>query len=166
MATHDKPDRGRRPGRLPAVVPAGVRWNWVVAAVCLGLIAWFRASDGGRLAATVFATLAVAAGLLALSPRPTGRRTSPQGAAAGPERPTRTDVERTLEAYGSRTRSWLIITIVGWGVAVTGIFIFPPLALVAAAASAFGTLRYRRYKKDCGTLSRALDRDNPRRPPP
>lgn len=166
MATRDRPNGDRRPERLRIIPHAGVRWNWVVAAVCLGLIAWFRASDGSRLAATIFATLAVAAGLLALSPRPTRRRTSPRATAAGPERPTRTEVERTLEAYGSRTRSWLVITIVGWAVAVAGIFVFPPLALVAAAASAYGILRYRRYKTDCETLYRALDREKSRRPPP
>ncbi len=135
------------------------RWNWIIAAACLVLLAWFRTVDGHLVPAVLLGVAAAGAALVAVTTSPpTGRRdaaTHTHGKEARPH-PSPSQVERTLTWYRARSRVWLVTVILGWAAAILGVVIFPPLAVVAAAAAAYAVVRYRRVRAYARTLALVL----------
>lgn len=133
-----------------------IRWNWVIASTCLGLLAWFRADDGRLVGAILVAAAAIGAACMALTSR---RLTQPQTTTHRQETTPYPDpdrVERTLHWYRTRRGVWLTIAAAGWVAAILGVFLFPPLSLVAAAVAACAVVRYRRVHAHTRTLAAIL----------
>lgn len=134
-----------------------IRWNWVVAATCLGLLAWFRASDGRLAPAALLAAAATGAAVLAVrSHRPGVRepvetRTRKEG-----QRPDAGQIERTLTWHRAHSRAWLATVLFCWATAMLGVVVFAPLALVGAAAAVYALARYRRARTYVRTLTAVL----------
>ena len=65
-------------------------------------------------------------------------------------------MRRALKVYESRTRGWLVISVVGWITTVGVILLTPPLAILTAALSLFSAYRFRRCRRSVRILRRAL----------
>jgi len=139
------------------------QWRYALVGACFAALAAFRLNEGSVLWAAVFGLVALAnaylsaryvlpPGLGGVRPQEAGR---PDPASALSE-PTTEEMRRALEAYESRARGWLVISIAGWITTAGVILLSPPLALVAAALSLFSTYRFRRCRRSVGILSRAL----------
>ncbi|MDP8978370.1 MAG: hypothetical protein M3N17_07310 [Actinomycetota bacterium] len=130
-----------------------MRYNYLVAAACFGLLASFRSADGDSGWAALFAVLAVGNLVLAFRGRPEG---PPPGRPADRPSPTRAELHRSLQAQESSRRSWLVIALCGWALAVVGLFLFVPMGLVVAGLAVYSSLRHRRASRSVAALRRAL----------
>jgi hypothetical protein len=146
--------------------PGGFQWGYALAGLCFAALAAFRLNDGSALWAAVFGLAALINAYLSvrfvLPPSLGGGKPQEAGpgcpASASPE-PTPEEMRRALNVYESRTRGWLVITVVGWIITASLILLTPPLALVAAALSLLSTYRYRRCRRSVMILRRALAPD-------
>lgn len=144
------------------ISPQTINWRYALLAVGFAAIAAYRLREGDGVWATVFAFAVLANLCLALGLVPgVGRPREAGGEAAEEaERPARTEAERmrgTLAVYASRMRSWALISVGGWAIAVVGALTFPPLGLAASALSLLVTLRYLRFRRSVEILRRALN---------
>ncbi|CAN5123719.1 hypothetical protein BH20ACT9_BH20ACT9_13850 [soil metagenome] len=130
-----------------------MRYSHLLAAACFGLLASFRSADGDMVWAGLFAGLAVVNLFLAFRERPAGAGPGRQG---DRPQPTPADVRRSLQAHESRRRSWLVIALCGWALALGGLFLFPPMSLVVAGLALYSSLRYRQARRSVEALRRAL----------
>ncbi|MBW3602165.1 MAG: hypothetical protein KY434_05635 [Actinobacteria bacterium] len=130
-----------------------MRYNYLLAAACFGLLASFRSADGDAGWAGLFAALAVGNLFLAVRGRPEG---AGRGRPADGPGPTRAELHRSLRAQESGSRSWLVIALSGWALAVAGLFLFAPMGLVVGGLAAYSSLRYRRARRSAAALRRAL----------
>lgn len=138
-----------------------INWRYALLAVGFAAIAVYRLREGDAIWATVFAFAVLANLCLALGLVPGIRRPNEAGHEAAEEvkPPTRSEAERmrrTLVVYSSRMRTWALISIGGWAIAVVGALTFPPLGLAASVLSIFVTLRYLRFRRSVAILRRAL----------
>jgi hypothetical protein len=142
------------------------QWGYALGGLCFAVLAAFRLSDGSTLWAAVFGLAAMANAYLAvrfvLPPGLGGARSQEAGlpgpASATPE-PTPEEMRRALNAYESRARGWLVISVAGWVVTVGMILLTPPLALLTAALSLFSAYRFRRCRRSVRILRRTLALD-------
>ena len=141
----------------------GFQWGYALGGLCFALLAAFRLNDGSTLWAAVFGLAALANAYLSvrfvLPPSLGGMRSQeagPQGPASAPSEIPPEEMRRALKVYESRTRGWLIISVVGWIATVGVILLAPPLALLTAALSLFAAYRFQRCRRSVRILRRAL----------
>ena len=141
----------------------GFQWGYALGGLCFALLAAFRLNDGSTLWAAVFGLAALANEYLSvrfvLPPSLGGMRSQeagPQGPASAPSEIPPEEMRRALKVYESRTRGWLIISVVGWIATVGVILLAPPLALLTAALSLFAAYRFQRCRRSVRILRRAL----------
>ena len=141
----------------------GFQWGYALGGLCFAVLASFRLNDGSTLWAAVFGMAALVNACLAVryvlppslggvKPQEAGR----PGLASAPSEPPPEEMRRALKVYESRTRGWLVISVVGGLATVSVILLTPPLALVTAALSLFSTYRFRRCRRSVEILRHAL----------
>ena len=142
---------------------SGFRWMYALLGVCFVALAVFRLDDGSTAWAAVFGVAALAYAYLSvrfvLPPSLGGVRLQEAGLPGPPSAPSEPQPEemrRALKVYESRTRSWLVISVLGWLATVGVILLTPPLALLTAALSLFSTYKFRRCRRSVRILRRAL----------
>ncbi len=141
----------------------GFQWRYALVGLCFAALAAFRLDEGSALWAAVFGLVALGNAYLwarfVLPPSLGGVKPQEAGRpdpASEPSEPTPEEMRRALEIYESRTRGWLVISIVGWITTAGVILLTPPLALLTAALSLFSTYRFRRCRRSVRILRRAL----------
>ncbi len=143
--------------------PGGFQWGYALGGLCFAALAAFRLNDGSALWAAVFGLAALANAYLSvrfvLPPSLGGvksQEAGPGGPASAPSEPPPEEMRRALKVYESRTRGWLVISVVGWITTVGVILLAPPLAILTAALALFSAYRFRRCRRSVRILRRAL----------
>lgn len=142
-----------------------MKWHYLVAAICLGALAWFRFQDHSTIWGMLFLALAAMYLIWFINPvlSPSGRRevktAKGQGKKKRGSRPKVT-VEELLayqKKYGKSSRGWLVLTVVALALMVVGIAWYPPLAVVMAGIGVYCAWQFKQVRRALHLVKEGLE---------
>lgn len=142
-----------------------MKWHYLVAAACLGALAWFRFQDQSPVWGLLFLALAAMYLIWFVNPllSPSGRReverAKGQGKNKRGSRP-RVTVEELLayqKKYGKSSRGWLVLTLLALALMIGGVVWYPPLAVVMGATGIYCAWQFKQVRRALHMIKEGLD---------